>query len=64
MPLVKDTSVDGVQLSEACQIDVVDDGIEKKVEVFISSRTSIDVVEGGYAVIVIDLFTDRVENLV
>ena len=59
MPLVEDAGVDGVELGDACQVDVGDHSIEKRVEVITSSLACIDIVEGCDTVEVIDIFSNR-----
>ena len=64
MPFVKDASIDGIQLRESSQVDVLDDTIKNEVEVLVSSRASMDIMQGCNAIKVINILTDRVENLV
>ena len=63
MTLVQDTCIDGVQFINAGKVDVANDGIEKKVEVIMTSSSSIQIVECSDAEEIIDIFTDFSENL-
>ena len=64
MPFVENTGVDGIQLHESCQVDVGDDSIENEVEMLVSIRASVDIVEGSNAVEVINILAKRVKDLV
>ena len=63
MTLVQDTCIDSVKLINASKVDVADDSIEKKMEVVLTSTTSIQVVESSDAEEVIDIFPDTGKNL-
>ena len=49
MTLVQDTCIDCVKLINTSKVDVADDSIEKKMEVVLTSTTSIQVVESSDA---------------
>ena len=64
MPLVKNASIDGIQLRESSQVNVRNDSIENEIEVLIASKASVGIMEGCDAIEVVNILTDGVENLV
>ena len=56
MTLEQDAGIDGVELGDACQVDIGDNSVEDIVEVIISSLACIDIVEGCDTIKIIHIF--------
>ena len=64
MTFEQDASVNCVELLNASEVDVGDDTIEKEVEVVATKITSVKVMLSSDAVIVVYIFSYRVQDLV
>ena len=58
MAFEEDTGVDRVELTNASQVEVSDDGIEDVVKLVMAGLTSIQIMKGCNAVIVVNIFPD------
>ena len=64
MTFKQDASVNSVELANASEVDIGDDTIEKVVEVAAAEITSVKVMLSSDAVIIIDILSNRVQDLV
>ena len=58
MPFKEYTGLDRVELKNASQVEVGDDGIEDVVKAVMTSLASIQVMESRNTVIIVDIFSD------
>ena len=58
MTLEEDTGVDGVELTSASQIEVVDDSIEDVMKMVMACLASIQIVKSRNTVIIVNILPD------